>query len=148
MQLTVYLAGQIHDPWRAAIKEKAQALNLDIDFVGPMENHDRSDNIGVEILGDAPNAILKDEMASAVNNLRTTILMNKADLVIAYFGEKYKQWNTAMDAASAITTGKPVIVIRDPKLHHALKEIANKAQVVVETDDQALQAIKYIFDEE
>ena len=34
-------------------KLKVAALNLPIDFVGPMEDHDRSDNIGEEILGKA-----------------------------------------------------------------------------------------------
>ena len=98
MRLTVYLAGEIHSSWREEVKVKVAALELPIDFVGPMEDHDRSDNIGEEILGEQPNAIFKDAAASSFNNLRTELLMKKADLVIALFGEKYKQWNTAMDA--------------------------------------------------
>jgi YtoQ family protein len=84
--------------------------------------------------------------APQINNLRTTVLMNKADIVIALFGDKYKQWNTAMDAASAVQLGKPLILIRPESLHHPLKELSNKAQVVVETVDQALDAITYIFE--
>lgn len=148
MELTVYLAGQIHDDWRDGLKEEAEKLGLPLHFVGPMENHDRSDNIGEEILGEQPNKGFKDEAASAVNNLRTKVLLGKSDVVIALFGEKYKQWNSAMDAATGIALGKPLILIRPESLHHPLKELANKAQLVVETPRQALQALSYIFETE
>lgn len=146
MRLTVYLAGEIHSSWREEIKKKSLALDLPLDFVGPMEDHDRSDNIGEEILGEQPNAVLKDAAASSFNNLRTGVLMHKADLVIALFGEQYKQWNTAMDASSAIASGKPVILIRPEKLHHPLKELSQKANATVETVDQAIKALSYIFE--
>ncbi|GAE34187.1 YtoQ family protein [Halalkalibacter akibai] len=146
MELTIYLAGEIHNPWRNEIREEAVGLALPITFTGPMEDHDRSDQIGEEILGSQLSKIAKDEAASSINNLRTQILLSKADIVIAYFGEQYKQWNSAMDAATAIAMSKPVIIIRDEKLHHPLKELANKAQVVVETPEQALRAIAYIFE--
>ncbi|WP_280769961.1 YtoQ family protein [Salipaludibacillus daqingensis] len=144
MNLTVYLAGQIHDDWRTEIKKKAK--NLPIQFVGPMENHDRSDNIGEEILGEQPSSIYKDEAASKFNNLRTRILMEKSDVVIALFGEKYKQWNSAADAASAVALNKPLILVRSKDLHHPLKELSEKAQVTVENVDQAIQALSYIFE--
>ncbi len=86
-----------------------------------MENHDRSDMIGEEILANKPNAIFRDEAASSMNNLRTQVLLEKSDVVIALFGEKYKQWNTAMDASAAMTLGKPLILIRPESLHHPLK---------------------------
>lgn len=148
MELTVYLAGQIHDNWRAELKKASEERGLPIHYVGPMENHDRSDNIGEEILGQQPNKVFKDEAASAVNNLRTQVLLGKSDVVIALFGEKYKQWNSAMDAATGIALGKPLILIRPEALHHPLKELSNKAQLVVETPDQALQALSYIFETE
>ncbi|MGA9287093.1 MAG: YtoQ family protein [Anaerobacillus sp.] len=146
MELTVYLAGQIHDNWRTDLKNEAQKLELPLHFVGPMENHDRSDNIGEEIKGEQPNALFKDEAASEINNLRTQVLLNKSDVVIALFGEKYKQWNSAMDAATAVALQKPLILIRPESLHHPLKELSNKAQVVVETPEQALQALSYIVE--
>lgn len=146
MRLTVYLAGEIHSTWREEIKKKSLALNLPVDFVGPMEIHDRSDNIGEEILGEQPGAVYKDAAASSFNNLRTSVLMHKADLVIALFGEQYKQWNTAMDASAALAVGKPVIIIRPEKLHHPLKELSAKASATVETCDQAIKALAYIFD--
>ncbi|WP_113927614.1 YtoQ family protein [Bacillus sp. P14.5] len=148
MELTVYLAGEIHSDWRSEIKEKAKALQLPLTFVGPMENHERSDNIGEEIQGEQPGAVYKDDAASDLNNLRTEILMSKADLVIALFGEKYKQWNTAMDASAALAKGKPLILVRPQELHHPLKELSNKANVTVETVNQAIKALSYIFEAE
>ncbi|MFS1511177.1 YtoQ family protein [Chengkuizengella sp. SCS-71B] len=146
MELVVYLAGQIHDDWRESFRSKIKEKNLSIQTVGPQENHDRSDEIGESIKGTQPNAIYRDEAASQMNNLRTTVLMNKADVVVALFGSKYKQWNTAMDAATAIQLGKPVILVRPEELHHALKELSNKSQVVVETLDQAVEALAYILE--
>jgi YtoQ family protein len=113
-----------------------------------MENHDRSDFIGEEILGSQPNAILKDEAASRINNFRTKVLMDKADIVMALFGEKYKQWNTAMDASSALSSKKPLIIIRPENLHHPLKELSSKADVTVETIDQAIAVLSYLFEQE
>ncbi|ABV63290.1 MULTISPECIES: YtoQ family protein [Bacillus] len=148
MQLTVYLAGEIHSQWRDEIKEKSQSLKLPVTFVGPMENHDRSDHIGEDILGEQPNAIFKDDAASDLNNFRTEILLNKSDIVIARFGEKYKQWNTAMDASAAIAKGKPLILIRPKELHHPLKELSNKANITVETVNQAIKALSYVFEQQ
>lgn len=143
MTVTVYLAGQIHDSWREDVIRKAEEANLDLDFVSPMTDHDLSDNIGVKILGDEEKAVHKDDKASDINNFRTTLLMSKADVVIALFGDQYKQWNTAMDATTAINKNKPLILIRDESLIHPLKELANKADVVVENIDQAIEVLKY-----
>jgi YtoQ family protein len=146
MKLTVYLAGQIHDNWREELEEKAKVKDLPLIFVAPQTNHDRSDDIGEEILGKQPGNLYKDDAASDINNFRTQVLMQKADIVIALFGEKYKQWNTAMDATTAITMNKPTIIIRPESLIHPLKELSNKANVTVETVDQALDVISYIFE--
>lgn len=146
MNLTVYLAGEIHTNWRDEIKQKAEEKNLPLTFVSPQTNHDRSDNIGEEILGEQPGKYYKDDAASDINNFRTQVLMQKADIVIALFGEKYKQWNTAMDASAAITMNKPTIIIRPESLIHPLKELSNKANVTVETVDQAIQVLEYIFE--
>ncbi|MHA6251976.1 YtoQ family protein [Oceanobacillus sp. CAU 1775] len=146
MELTVYLAGQIHDDWREQVKTKAKEKNLPLTFVGPQESHDLSDDIGENILGEQPGKFYKDDAASAVNNLRTQVLMQKSDVVIALFGEKYKQWNTAMDASAAITMNKPTIIVRPVELIHPLKELSNKANITVETVDQALEVLAYIYE--
>ncbi|EGQ25173.1 nucleoside 2-deoxyribosyltransferase YtoQ [Sporosarcina newyorkensis 2681] len=146
MRLTVYLAGEIHTSWRDEVKQQAEKLQLSVDFVGPMEVHDRSDNVGEEILGEQPDPIFKDAAASSFNNLRTEILMKKSDIVIALFGEQYKQWNTAMDASAAVAYGKPLILIRQKNHHHPLKELSRKAHLTVESVDQAVRALEYIFE--
>jgi YtoQ family protein len=146
MEFTVYLAGEIHSSWREEIKQQAKQMDLPLSFVGPMENHDRSDFIGEEILGEQPDKILRDEAASSINNLRTELLMKKSDLVVALFGEKYKQWNTAMDASTALAMNKPVILIRPEELHHPLKELSNKANVTCTTIEQATKVLSYIFE--
>jgi len=145
MELIVYLAGQIHDDWRDQVKAKAKEKNLPLTFVGPQTEHDLSDDIGENILGEQPGKFYKDDAASAVNNLRTQVLLEKSDVVIALFGEKYKQWNTAMDASAAITMNKPTIIVRPEELIHPLKELSNKANITVETVDQALEVLAYIY---
>lgn len=146
MELIVYLAGQIHDDWREKLRKMAEDRGLPIIFKGPQEDHDRSDDIGETIKGKQPNAIYRDHAASEFNNLRTRIWIQKADVVIALFGEKYRQWNTAMDASIALASGKPLILVRPESLHHPLKELAQRAQVVVETPEQALDALAYVLE--
>lgn len=146
MELIVYLAGQIHDDWRRQLRDKAETRGLPLIFKGPQENHDRSDDIGEIIKGKQPNQVYRDQAASEMNNLRTRVWMDKADVVIALFGDKYRQWNTAMDAAVAIQSGKPLILVRPEGLIHPLKELSQRAQVVVETPDQALDALAYVLE--
>jgi YtoQ family protein len=146
MNLTVYLAGHIHGDWRDELEKKAKERNLPLNFVSPQTNHDRSDDIGEEILGKQPDNYYKDDAASDINNFRTQILLQKSDAVIALFQDQYKQWNTAMDASTAITLNKPTIIVRPTDLIHPLKELSNKANVTVETIDQALDVFAYVFD--
>ncbi len=145
MTFTVYLAGQIHDDWRKEIIEKVEEKGLDFEFVYPQTAHDVSDDIGEKILGEQPSNYYRDDAASDINNFRTSVLMEKADIVIALFGDQYRQWNTAMDATTAINKNKPLIIIRPQELIHALKELSNKANVTVSTTDQAVQVLEYIF---
>lgn len=146
MELIVYLAGQIHDDWRDQVEKKAVEKKLPLTFVAPQTNHDHSDDIGEDVLGEQPNNLYRDEAASSINNFRTEVLMQKADIVIALFGEEYRQWNTAMDVSAAITLNKPTIIIRPESLIHPLKELSNKANVTVETVEQALDVLEYVYD--
>lgn len=146
MELIVYLAGQIHDDWRDQVEKKATKKKLPLTFVAPQTNHDRSDDIGEDVLGKQPNNLYRDDAASSINNFRTEVLMQKADVVIALFGEEYRQWNTAMDVSAAITLNKPTIIIRPKSLIHPLKELSNKANVTVETVEQALEVLEYVYE--
>ncbi len=145
MRLTVYLAGQIHDDWRDRLRAEAKRRDIDVEFVGPQDEHDLSDGIGEQILGEQESARWKDEVASQVNNLRTRVLMSRSDAVVAQFGEKFRQWNAAMDAGIAIALGKPLIIVRDPSLHHALKEVSQRAQMTVDRPEQVLDALEYVL---
>ena len=145
MELTVYLAGEIHSSWRDEVKSLAKEKNLPLTFVSPQTEHDLSDDIGEKVLGEQPSKYYRDDAASSINNLRTQVIMNKADIVIALFGEEYKQWNTAMDATTAINLGKPLILVRPEKLIHPLKEISQKANVVTASVEQAMEVIEYIY---
>lgn len=75
MTLSVYLAGQIHDDWRKQLKTKAIEKNLQIEFTGPQEEHDLSDDIGAKVLGEQPNKVVHDDAASGINNFRTELML-------------------------------------------------------------------------
>mgnify|MGYP001170023017 FL=1 len=144
--ITIYLAGEIHGPWRKQLRELVEEKKLPVRFVGPQEEHDRSDSVGEDILGEQPSARYRDLMGAGANMLRSRVMMRKADLAVAYFGDKYRQWNTAADAGSAVAMGLPLLLIRDPELIHALKELDAMATFTVENLEQAAEAIAYIFE--
>lgn len=146
--LTIYLAGEIHSPWRDELRRLLEAKDLpaDISYVGPQEVHDRSDDVGEDILGEQPSQRYRDLLGGQVNNLRRRVQMNRADLCVAYFGPDYKQWNTAADAGAAAAMDVPVILVRDMDHLHALKDLDAFAAVTVETLEQAAEAIGYIFE--
>lgn len=144
--ITIYLAGEIHSSWRNELREIIAERDLPIHFVGPQEQHDRSDAVGEDILGAQVSARLRDLVGASVNTLRTRVLLRRADLAVAYFGDKYRQWNTAADAGAAVAAGIPLLLVRSPELTHALKELDAMATVTVETLGQAAEAISYIFE--
>lgn len=146
--LTLYLAGEIHSPWRDTLRDllDARDIGAEIEYLGPQEVHDRSDDIGEAILGEQPGARYRDLVGGQVNNLRRRVQMNRADLVVAYFGPEYKQWNTAADAGAASAMDIPVILVRDLQHVHALKDLDAFAAVTVETLEQAADAIAYVFE--
>lgn len=147
-ELTIYLAGEIHAPWRDELRRALATRDLDADitWVGPQEAHDRSDDVGEDILGEQPNARYRDLVGGQVNNLRRRVQMARADLCVAYFGPKYKQWNTAADAGAAAALDVPVILVRDPEHTHALKDLDAFAAVTVDNLEQAAEVIAYIFE--
>lgn len=146
--LTIYLAGEIHSDWRDRLRTliEAKELPAEIDYVGPQEAHDRSDAVGEDILGEQPGQRYRDLLGGQINNLRRRVQMNRADLAIAYFGPKYRQWNTAADAGAAAALDIPVILVRDPEHLHALKDLDAFAAVTVETLEQAAEVVAYIFE--
>ncbi len=145
-EIVIYLAGEIHSDWRHRFRKELEDREVRARLVGPQEVHDRSDSVGEDILGAQPSARYRDLIGAGVNTLRTRVLMRRADLVVVYFGDRFKQWNAAADAGAAIASGIPLILVRDPELTHALKEIDALANVTVENLAQAAEAVAYIFE--
>ena len=144
--IVIYAAGEIHSKWRDELRGHLEKLGVNAEIVGPQEVHDRSDSVGEDILGEQPGPMYRDLMGARVNALRTRVLMKRADLCVAFFGPKYKQWNTASDAGSAVVHGLPLILVRTQEHVHALKEMDALATLTVETIEQAAQAVAYIFE--
>ena len=145
-ELVIYLAGEIHSEWRDELRRELEARDVPATYVGPQEVHARSDDVGEDILGEQPGQRYRDLMGARVNTLRTRVLMARADLAVAYFGEKYKQWNTAADAGAAVASGIPLLLVRAPDHVHALKELDALASFACETLEQAADAIAYVFE--
>jgi len=142
---TVYLSGEIHSDWRQRIVEGATARDLPITFTGPVTDHAASDDCGVAILGDEPNPFWKDHKGAMINGIRTRSLIQKADVVVVRFGERYKQWNAAFDAGFASALGKPLIVNHAPDIGHALKEVDAAALAVCEAPEQVVEVLRYVI---
>ena len=142
---TVYLSGEIHSDWRERIIEGAQAADLPISFTAPVTDHGASDDCGVAILGREEKAFWKDHKGASVNAIRTRTLIEKADVVVVRFGDKYKQWNAAFDAGFAAALGKPLIVNHTADLTHPLKEVDAAALAVCETPEQVVQILTYVI---
>ena len=121
----------------------AKALGLDAEFTAPVTDHGASDDCGVNILGAEANKFWHDRKGAGVNAIRTRTLIEKADLVVVRFGEKYKQWNAAFDAGYASALGKPLIILHGPDHAHALKEVDEAANAVAETPEQVVAVLKY-----
>jgi len=143
-EIVIYAAGEIHSDWRMELRRHLQKLDVEAVLLGPRELHERSDSVGEDILGGQPGPRYRDLMGARVNTLRTRVLMQRADMCVAYFGPKYKQWNTAADAGAAVANDLPLVLVRAEEHVHALKELDALATLTVETLEQAAQAIAYI----
>ena len=143
MNLKVYLSGEIHTNWRDDIIKKCKDLSLQIEFTGPITNHELSDDCGVVILGEESNKFWHDHKSAKINAIRTRTAIKKSDVVIVRFGEKYKQWNAAFDAGYASAMSKSLIIIHSDENQHALKEIDSVAHAVVKNVDEVIKILNY-----
>lgn len=144
MDLIVYLAGEIHSDWRDEIVSGAEEAGLPVEFLSPVTDHPASDEVGVTVLGPEEKAFWKDHKGAKINAVRTRTALERSDLVVVKFGEKYRQWNAAFDAGYAAALGKPLVVIHPPEFTHALKELDGAAQAVAETSGQVVEILKYV----
>jgi len=142
---TVYLSGEIHSDWREQIKSGIDAAGLSVDILAPVTDHASSDDCGATILGEEDNPFWRDHKGAKMNAIRTRTMIERSDVVVVRFGEKFKQWNAAFDAGFAAALGKPVITLHDPDLTHALKEVDAAALAVAETPQQVVKALSYVI---
>ena len=143
MELTVYLSGEIHTKWRDEIIKKCEILELSIDFLSPVTNHELSDGVGIEILGKEDKKFWHDHKSAKINSIRTKNAIEQADVVVVRFGDKYKQWNAAFDAGYAIGLSKSLVVLHNEDHQHALKEIDASASAVASTVDEVVKILRY-----
>jgi YtoQ family protein len=148
MTWNVYLSGEIHTNWREELEQGAKAAGLPVSFSAPVTNHPASDDCGVAILGEEPDKFWHDNKGANVNAIRTRTLIEKADVVVVRFGEKYKQWNAAFDAGYASALGKAVIIMHGADHQHALKEVDAAALAVTETPAQVVDILRYVINGE
>lgn len=144
----IYLSGEIHSDWREQIKQGIAKAELPVSISTPVTHHESSDDCGVNILGAEENNFWKDHKGAKVNAIRTRTLIENADIVVVRFGDKYKQWNAAFDAGYAAALNTPLIVMHDPSITHALKEVDGAALAVVETPEQIVRILRYVIDGE
>lgn len=145
MGWNVYLSGEIHTDWRQEIMDGAAKLDLPVSFSVPVTDHGASDDCGVAIMGAEDQKFWHDHKGAKLNAVRTRTLIEKADIVVVRFGEKYKQWNAAFDAGMAAALGKSLIVLHGPDHQHALKEVDAAAFAVAERPEQVVQMLNYVI---
>lgn len=139
-----YLSGEIHSDWRERIINAAREADLPFTWLSPITNHGDSDDCGAVILGEENNAFWRDHKGAKINAMRTRNYIEKADVVVVRFGEKYRQWNAAFDAGYASALGKAIITLHDPELTHALKEVDGAALATAQTPEQVVEILKYV----
>lgn len=143
MSWTVYLSGEIHTDWRQQIKDGVQKHQLPIVFTSAVTDHEASDGAG-DALGAESHKFWRDHKSAKVNSIRTKTLIEKSDLVVVRFGDKYKQWNAAFDAGCCAALGKPYITLHDEDIVHPLKEVDAMAMAWVQTPQQVVDILRYI----
>ena len=143
---SIYLSGEIHSDWRERIISGATAADLPVYVSAPVTDHGASDDVGVRILGEENDGFWKDHKGAQVNAIRTRTLIRHADIVVVRFGDKYRQWNAAFDAGFACALGKPLIILHDADLTHALKEVDAAALAVASQPEQVVDLLSYVIE--
>ena len=144
MNWNVYLSGEIHTDWRQQIIDGAKENNLPVTFTSAVTNHAASDAAG-DVLGVETNNFWRDHKSSKVNSIRTKTLLDKCDVAVIRFGDKYKQWNAAFDAGYCAAIGKPYITLHDEDIIHPLKEVDASAMAWARTPAQVVEILNYVI---
>jgi len=139
----VYLSGEIHTDWRDQIIAGAKAAKLPMSFTSAVTDHDASDAAG-DVLGEEASQFWRDHKSSKVNAIRTRVQLEKCDLAIIRFGDKYKQWNAAFDAGYCSALSKPYVTLHDESIIHPLKEVDAGALAWAQTPQQVVEILSYV----
>ena len=144
MNWKIYLSGEIHTDWRQRLKEGCEAKDLPITFTSAVTNHEASDAAG-DLLGVEDKSFWRDHKSAKVNAIRTKTLIEKCDIAIVRFGDKYKQWNAAFDAGCCAALGTPYITLHDEDIIHPLKEVDASALAWATTPEQVVEILDYVI---
>ncbi len=144
MSFNVYLSGEIHTDWRDQIIEQCREAGLEITFSSAVTHHESSDAAG-DVLGTEDKGFWRDHKSAKVNAIRTKNAIEKCDMAVIRFGEKYRQWNAAFDAGYCAALGKPYITLHDEALIHPLKEVDASAQAWATSPTQVVEILKYLL---
>ena len=144
MNWTVYLSGEIHTDWRDRIQQGAEQHGLPVSFTSAVTDHAASDAAG-DLLGEEEQPFWRDHNSSKVNAIRTRNLIEKCDIAIVRFGDKYKQWNAAFDAGYLAACGKPYITLHDADIIHPLKEVDAAAMAWATSPEQVVDMLAYVI---
>ena len=144
MKLNVYLSGEIHTDWREQLKLGCAVHNLDVTFSSAVTDHESSDAAG-DLLGAEDKGFWRDHKSAKVNAIRTKTLIDKCDVAVVRFGDKYKQWNAAFDAGYCAALGKPYITLHCEDIIHPLKEVDASALAWATTPEQVVEILRYVI---
>jgi len=144
MNWNVYLSGEIHSDWRQQLVEGCKVYELPITFTSAVTDHEASDSAG-DMLGVEESGFWRDHKSSKVNAIRTKTLIEKCDVAVVRFGDKYKQWNAAFDAGYCAALGKSYITLHDEDIIHPLKEVDASALAWTTKPEQVVEILKYVI---
>jgi len=147
MNWNVYLSGEIHTDWRQQIIDGVKAYDLPVEFTSAVTNHEASDAAG-DLLGADSDNFWRDHKSAKVNGIRTKTLIQRCDVAVVRFGEKYKQWNAAFDAGYCAALGKPYITLHNEEIIHPLKEVDASAMAWAKSPAQVVEILKYVINAE
>ena len=143
MHWVIYLSGEIHTDWRQQIERGALENELPTTFTSAVTDHAASDAAG-DVLGEEKRNFWRDHKSSKVNGIRSRTLIERCDLAVVRFGDKYKQWNAAFDAGYCAAVGKPYVTLHAEDIIHPLKEVDAAAMAWAQTPEQVLEILKYV----
>ena len=72
-------------------------------------------------------------------------MIEKCDVAVIRFGDKYKQWNAAFDAGICAALGKPYITLHDDNIVHPLKEVDAAAMAWATTPKEVVEILEYVI---